>query len=270
MEAVTAWRPPVPGIAEVFHAHFVDHAYPAHVHDAWTLLVLDAGAVAFALDGRPHHAACDEVTLLPPAVPHDGRAATPAGFRKRVLYLDPGVLDPALVPAAVARPSLADPRLRDRIDRLHRALGEPDPLAAESRLALVADRLRHHLAGPGRDRADPGRPGPAPDRPAAALAGALRDLLDAHTTTGLTLRRAADLLDAHPSQLVRAFTATFGLAPHRYLTGRRIALARRLLLAGLPVAEVAARAGFHDQSHLHRHFVRHVGTTPARYAAGRP
>ncbi|WP_214412594.1 hypothetical protein [Sphaerisporangium fuscum] len=27
---IKAWRPPVPGIAEVFHAHFTDHAYPAH------------------------------------------------------------------------------------------------------------------------------------------------------------------------------------------------------------------------------------------------
>jgi AraC-like DNA-binding protein len=258
--AVTAWRPAVPGITEVFHAHFVDHAYPAHTHDVWTLLVLDDGAVAFALDGRPHRAVRSQVTLLPPHVPHDGRAATPAGFRKRVLYLDTTLLDVRLSAAAVARPSLADPLLRDRIDRLHHALRDPDPLAAESRLALVADRLRRHL-GRGPDRPDPA--------PGAALATRLRDLIDAHTTTGLTLRAAADVLHAHPGHLVRAFTATFGLAPHRYLTGRRVGLARRLLLAGVPAAEVAVRAGFHDQSHLTRHFVRHVGTTPARYAGSR-
>jgi transcriptional regulator GlxA family with amidase domain len=27
--------------------------------------------------------------------------------------------------------------------------------------------------------------------------------------------------------------------------------------------------GFHDQAHLTRHFARHVGTTPARYARTR-
>jgi len=32
-------------------------------------------------------------------------------------------------------------------------------------------------------------------------------------------------------------------------------------------AQVAAGVGFHDQAHLTRHFRRHVGTTPARYAA---
>jgi AraC-like DNA-binding protein len=45
--------------------------------------------------------------------------------------------------------------------------------------------------------------------------------------------------------------------------------ARRRLLDGEPVADVAAAVGFHDQSHLHRHFTRLVGTTPRRFAAGR-
>ena len=31
---------------------------------------------------------------------------------------------------------------------------------------------------------------------------------------------------------------------------------------------VAAAVGFHDQSHLHRHVTRLVGTTPRRFATG--
>ena len=74
-------------------------------------------------------------------------------------------------------------------------------------------------------------------------------------------------LHAHPAHLVRRFTAAFGLPPHRYLTGRRIeAGARRLLLAGRPSPTVAVAVGFHDQAHLHRHFAKLVGTTPARFA----
>lgn len=36
-----AWKPEVPGIREVFHARFVDHAYPARTHDAWTVFTVD-------------------------------------------------------------------------------------------------------------------------------------------------------------------------------------------------------------------------------------
>src|SRR4051794_1571439 len=145
---VRAWRPGVPGVKEVFHAHFVDHRYPLHTHDAWTLLIVDDGSIQFDLDLRHHGAARPSVTVLPPHVPHDGRKANVHGFRKRVVYLEPAVLGERLVGAAVDRPILPDLLLRQRIDRLHRSLALPgDELEAESRLALIGERLREHLGG---------------------------------------------------------------------------------------------------------------------------
>jgi AraC-like DNA-binding protein len=38
-------------------------------------------------------------------------------------------------------------------------------------------------------------------------------------------------------------------------------------VGGAAPAEVAAQTGFFDQSHLHRHFTRTLGMTPAAYAA---
>ncbi|MEO3741879.1 AraC family transcriptional regulator [Plantactinospora sp. B5E13] len=264
---VAAWRPAVAGVAEVFHADFVDHAYPAHTHDAWTLLIVDDGAIRYDLDRTEHGTVGAEVTLLPPHVAHDGRSATRHGFRKRVLYLDTSVLGEELIGAAVETPSLSDPQLRDRIHRLHRALVHPgDAFEAESRLAFVRERLSGHL------RTRPGGGPPAPSGSATVatgqLAGRLRGLLDARLTTGITLVEAAATLAAHPTHLVRSFTRRYGLPPHRYLTGRRIDLARRLLLAGMPPAEVAVSAGFYDQAHLTRHFRRYLGVGPARFAAG--
>jgi AraC-like DNA-binding protein len=251
-----SWAPPVPGISEVFHARFTDHAYPPHAHDTWTLLVVDDGAIRYDVHRHEHGALRPGVTLLPPNVAHTGRAVTESGFRKRVLYLDTAVLHAGLAGAAVDRPALADDVLRHRVDALHRALDEP--LEAESRLALIADRIRRHLGGTAQD---PGDPDHGPDD----LAGRLRDLLDAHVTDGITLRTAATALHATPEHLVRAFTRRYGLPPHRWLTGRRVELARRRLLAGEPIADVAAGVGFHDQAHLHRHFTRLVGTTPGRF-----
>ncbi|OZM78569.1 AraC family transcriptional regulator [Pseudonocardia sp. MH-G8] len=254
MDAVRAWAPDVPGIAEVFHARFTDHAYPEHAHDTWTLLVVDEGAIRYDLDRHEHGAVCSAVTLLPPHVAHTGRAASVQGFRKRVLYLDREVLDESLIGAAVDNPSVGDTLLRTRIHQLHQTLTAPGTgLEAESRLALIGERIRTHLRAPAAE--------PAPDR----LAADLRDLLDARTTEGLTLREASAALHADPAHLVRRFTRAFGLPPHRYLTGRRIESARRLLLAGAPPATVAVAVGFHDQAHLHRHFTRLVGTTPGRF-----
>lgn len=250
----------MPGVSEVLHARFVEHVYPAHTHDTWTLLIVEDGAIRFDLDRAEHGAVQPSVTLLPPHVSHTGRAGTNTGFRKQVLYLDLTVLGEDLTGAAVDRPSLTDPVLRHRVGQLHAALRAADgALEAESRLALIRSRLYEHLD-----------PRTRTVRPAAdsGLAGQLRDLLDSRVADGLTLREAAEVLHAHPDSLVRAFTAAFGLPPHRYLIGRRIDNARRLLLAGTPVGEVAAATGFHDQAHLTRHFRQQVGATPARFARG--
>jgi AraC-like DNA-binding protein len=234
----------VAGIAEVFHARYVDHAYPSHTHDAWTLLIVDDGVIRYDLDRREHGVLRPAVTLLPPHVPHDGRAATRDGFRKRVLYLEPSILDLALTGAAVDRPSLPDPVLRQRIHQLHHALVRPEDIfEAASRLVFIVERLRRHLG----QQAPEEVPAPGP-----GLAGQLRELLDSRTTEGISLQDAAQLLHAHPTHLVRTFTHAYGLAPHQYLTSRRIELARRLLVAGRRPAEVATEVGFHDQSHLTR------------------
>jgi AraC-like DNA-binding protein len=292
-EFVRAWDPHVAGVREVFHARFVDHAYPPHTHQAWTVLIVDDGAVRYALDRHEHGSIGPTVTVLPPHVVHDGRAATTSGFAKRVVYLDPDRLGEHLIGRAVDRPTIADAALTRQVQALHGALGRTDDaFEAETRLAFVAERLAAHLAGgpgainvlddgaraagcarcraartadaggAGRARAGPG--GAAHDRTAA-----LRDLLDADLGARPTLAELAERVGASPTHLVRSFAARFGVPPHAYVVGRRVEAARRLLLDGRPPAEVAASVGFHDQAHLTRHFRRHVGTTPGRYRVDR-
>lgn len=256
-EHVRAWRPDVPGVGEVLHAHFTEHAYPAHTHDLWTVLLVDTGGVAYDLEHSSHAAAAGSLTLLPPHVPHDGRAARATGFDKRVVYLDDRWLRPELIGAAVARPTIDDTDLRRSVALLHGTLAVPgDELEAESRLALISERMIAHLD----HSTDAPRTGRAP-----ALARRLRDLLDSGLTDVPTLESLATELDAHPTQLVRAFSREFGMPPHRYVTGRRVDGARALLLDGMPASDVAVTVGFHDQAHLIRHFRRTLGVTPGAY-----
>lgn len=249
----------MPGVAEVLHARFSEHAYPKHTHDTWTVLVVESGTIRYELDHHEHGVRRPLVTVLPPHVAHDGRAATPDGFVKRVLYLEQGRLDVDLVGRAVDHPGWADPALRSEVDLVHRALAHPgDELEAESRLALVTERLARHLA---RDAVHVETPR------APALVARLRELLDAHAVEGITLEQAAGVLDASPTHLVRAFRRETGIPPHRYLVGRRLDAARRRLLRGDRPVDVAAATGFYDQAHLTRHFRQLLGVTPGEYVA---
>jgi AraC-like DNA-binding protein len=46
---------------------------------------------------------------------------------------------------------------------------------------------------------------------------------------------------------------------------QRIGYARKLLRAGQPIIEVALEAGFADQAHFTKAFVRFMGMTPGQF-----
>lgn len=267
-DVCTAWNPSLPGVTEVLHAEFFEHAYPTHCHDTWTLLLVDSGAVGFTLHRQRRAAPAGSITVLPPFVAHDGRSAEPGlPFRKRSMYMDLSAIDDRHIGAAVDRPSIDDPGLRALLSRLHGTLrrNDVDDLEPEGLLALVVERVRTHL------RRGVSQPGEAPSAAAQRLrpdaADALRDVLDARTTERLKLDELGAELGWNTTHLIRSFTHKFGLPPHRYLISRRLDRARRLLLDGVAPAAVAADVGFHDQAHLGRHFKAHVGTTPRDFAA---
>ena len=256
---IRAWRPPVAGVAEVLHAYFPDHAYPSHTHDTWTLLLVDTGTIRYDLDHHEHGALGDRVTLLPPHVPHDGRTVEATGFRKRVVYLDADVIGVDRIGAAVDHPGWVEPALRGA--RSARCSTRSTTRATRSRARSgwpwwptgCGSRLAGATEPPSYDATCRWRTGSA----TCSTPGVVE---------GLSLPEAAAALGAHPTHLVRAFSREFGIPPHRYLTGRRLDRARRLLLAGERAADVAVAVGFHDQAHLTRHFRRLLGVAPAAYA----
>jgi len=227
-----------------------------HAHDSWALLIVDDGAVRYDLDRHERGAFGQLVTLLPPQVPHNGCSTSSRGFRKRVLYLDPGQLPTALIGASVDNSAFADAPLRQLISNLHHTIDMPgEELESEGQLADITELLRVRLGFPG-----------LPERLDGGAAYRLRALLEQHVVPGLSLQTASRLLNFHPAYLVRAFGREFGMSPHQYLISRRVDLARRLILAGQPLASVAAGSGFYDQPHLVRHFKRILGVAPRMFS----
>lgn len=65
--------------------------------------------------------------------------------------------------------------------------------------------------------------------------------------------------------LLRLFRRVMGITPHAYLLQTRIKKAVQLLSENTPPAEVAALAGFTDQSHFTKVFRKQVGVTPGLF-----
>jgi len=79
----------------------------------------------------------------------------------------------------------------------------------------------------------------------------LRDFIEEHLCTQLTLEDLAALVYLSPFHFARCFKASMGLAPHQYVIARRMELAKRLLLTTrLNVAEIAWSIGYENMSHF--------------------
>jgi AraC family transcriptional regulator len=139
--------------------------------------------------------------------------------------------------------------------------GAGGPLAAESLANVLAVHLLRHLSAPG--RLERGRDGALPRGRLRAVVEYIEEHLDA----GPTLEQIAAAARLSVYHFARQFKAATGLPPHQYVILRRVERAMLLLQAGtrLSLAEVAADAGFSDQSQFSRHFKRLVGVTPRQF-----
>jgi AraC family transcriptional regulator len=94
----------------------------------------------------------------------------------------------------------------------------------------------------------------------------VQELIESRLDADLTLQELAAAVGYSRSHFLRAFHATTGVTPHRYLLNRRIERARRLLAeADMSIAQVAYRCGFSSQAHLTLAFRRACGLTPGEY-----
>jgi len=86
--------------------------------------------------------------------------------------------------------------------------------------------------------------------------------LNSNLTTG-DIARVAGLSKYH---FGKAFKQATGIALHSYVMTRRVNRSRQMLLrSDLPLAHVAAMAGFANQSHLTTVFLQRTGLTPGLY-----
>jgi len=87
----------------------------------------------------------------------------------------------------------------------------------------------------------------------------------------LSVREIATMAGVTPSHFARVLVRHEGCTPSAYVRRLRLEWAKaQLARTDRPLAAIAIDAGFADQSHLTRAFVRGEGTTPGRFRGRRP
>jgi AraC family transcriptional regulator len=138
--------------------------------------------------------------------------------------------------------------------------GEASPLALDHFELVLAAHTIQQYAGVRRRTTRAGAALPSWKR--ARAAELLRNNLDG----ALRLADIARECDLSVSHFARAFKATFGVSPHRWLIEHRVELAKELLrLSDTSLAEIANQVGFADQAAFAKTFRGVVGMTPSQW-----
>ncbi|PRX98505.1 AraC family transcriptional regulator [Allonocardiopsis opalescens] len=266
-EDVRFWHHPAHPAVELVSARYRRYRFTRHIHDSYTVAVIETGVEEWECRGVLHRAGPGAIGAVNPGDVHTGHSGVPEGWSYRVIRPDVALMTAiaAEVGAGRGAPLLTDaviddPVTAERLRAAHRAAAEGDRLASSTLLrTALATLVTRHASGTA---------APPPPRRLPAQVRAARDILHAELLDPPSLAELAETVRAEPFALLRAFRAAYGLPPHAYLVQQRVDRARELLRTGARPAEVAAATGFADQAHLSRHFKRITGMSPGVYRRG--
>lgn len=148
-----------PGRVERIEAWFGGHGYDPHRHDTYSIGRTLSGVQSFHYKGALRHGLPGNTLILHPDELHDGMAGTEAGFRYRMAYVDPALIQQVLggepLPYIVGGLS-NDPRLYQASESFVQAMDHPlDALEEQDALFDLATALRAVAGKPrGRKRLD--------------------------------------------------------------------------------------------------------------------
>jgi AraC-like DNA-binding protein len=260
------WRSDrVPGL-EVIHTNSHEHSYPPHLHDSLEIIWMRSGAGKLDCLQQAFDIDVGEAGIVRPNEIHSG-----GGRGKTIEYVAIHLPRSLLQPGGRHFCSLLD------------ASGRPVPVKVvprEKATSLLPIMVRTLCA----------------DLPVEQLLYILTpilcQLLDVSTPEAELLIREDVLhpavskaqaiirdqcanrvdvselavsVDLDMRYLISLFKLSTGTTPHQFQIALRVEMARAMLEQQLPLCEVAARAGFADQSHLNRHFRRRYGFTPGEF-----
>ncbi len=134
-------------------------------------------------------------------------------------------------------------------------------LAAESLANVLAVQLIRHVSA--NRQSARRRNGTLP----RAKLRAVVEYIEEHLDSGPTLEQMAAIARLSPNYFAWQFKRATGLPPHQYVLDRRVERAKHFLQtrSDISMAEVAAEAGFWDQSQFSHHFKRKIGVTPGQF-----
>ncbi|EHK0751054.1 AraC family transcriptional regulator [Vibrio parahaemolyticus] len=254
------------GGLELLDAKYEKQNFSRHSHEGYTIGVIEKGAQQFFRTGGNHIAPQDSIILVNADEVHNGHSATEGGWEYKAMYPVPEQFQtlgqelgsPNIALPYFPQPVVYDPELASQLRLVFETLEKSDnrllreTLVYGTLIKLASKHSTHRV---------PLKESTKAQRQLQLV----KEFLEDFPQTDVSLEELAKLAGLSPFHLLREFQKQFGFPPHAYQIQQRLRMAKKLLKQGQRISHVAQECGFHDQSHLHRHFKKAMGVTPGQY-----
>ncbi|MGF1769745.1 AraC family transcriptional regulator [Enterovibrio makurazakiensis] len=256
---------PLLGGLEILQATYEKQAFSRHTHEGYTVGVIRHGAQRFWRNGGYHIAPTSSIILVNADQIHDGHSASEGGWTYEAMYPTEAQFDAVTKDLGLASTTPYFPYAVEQDPKLSHQLLTLFSLLRNSEDTLLTETYAHHLLLTLTCRFNKRPQLPKDIAKIVPQLELVREYLHQHASDTVSLETLSTLSGISPYHLVRQFKSRFGLPPHAYQIQQRIRLAQSMLKNGFSLVDCAVSSGFHDQSHLHRHFRRTIGVTPKQY-----
>lgn len=246
-----------------------------HYHSFCKVLFLLKGAGHYTIDGIRYTLQPGDVLLIRDGSIHRPELEGDTPYERVIFYISPAFLTQASSAGCdlmevfsgeqghVLRPGEKDRlRLQALVGQLERELGEEafgrEIFSTTGLLRLLVELERCRRRGAALPQ--------GLDEPTDQRVKQILRYIDSHLGEELDAETIAREVFLSKFHMMRLFRQETGTTIHRYITQRRLKLARELIHGGMKATEACYQSGFHSYSSFTRAAEKHLGTTPT----GRP
>ncbi len=250
----------------VFKANYKKFQFRRHVHEDFSLGLMQRGTQKFYCRGRDIYVPSGHLITVNADEIHDGMSADGNLYHYHVIFIPQKILKSIgeeMVTAKMAlyfrSPATQDRELASQLHHIFSLLDNQstDILEIQSLFyTVVAKLLQRHGAVTVNDEYFKRIP--------LAVNRACEYINDL-ALSNISLDDIATAAGLSRYHFLRTFNSSLGITPHAYLLQRRLQIARESIQNGTAIADAAIDACFADQSHFSRRFKAAFGITPKQY-----
>ena len=254
----------------VFHSEQKNVNQEVHVHECCEIFLCLEGGSSFLIDDKIYDISDGDLFIINQFEAHKVVPDKREKFKRYIIHVHPSffysnsigdirLADCFYAPGKIAKTSLS-PAEAEKLTALFESLRNEYPYGDEMYKRLRATELLLETS-----RYFATHRNNVSDEFSHRTVQLAIDYINHNYSADLTLETVAKNVFVSPTQLSRLFNRYCGTTVTKYIIGKRITEAKKLLAEGKNVTDTAFMCGFNDYANFIRTFKKAVGVPPGKY-----